>query len=147
MKRMGKVTGFDERMVKDDIRYKDNLLEEINKIGLRISYFRRVRNMTQAELAEKVSINKHYLSHIESGSANKALSLPVLIRIARVLGVKLSVLVDLDDWTSDSENSSKVVAIKEMRHMFDEMCQFNKELDRAMERMDEIDSVDFAGDD
>ena len=51
----------------------DDCLEEIQYIGLRIAYFRKLRNMTQAELANKVSINENYLSHIESGSAHKVL--------------------------------------------------------------------------
>lgn len=51
-------------------------LEELQRIGLRISYFRRVKGMTQAALAESVHINKNYLSHIECG-VGKAISLPL----------------------------------------------------------------------
>ena len=58
--------------------------KELQCIGLRIAYFRRVRNLTQAELADKVGINKNYLSHIECGNTNKAISLPLLIHISRV---------------------------------------------------------------
>ncbi len=38
----------------------DDCLQEIQYIGLRIAYFRKLRNMTQADLADKVSINKNY---------------------------------------------------------------------------------------
>ena len=38
----------------------DDCLAEIQYIGLRIAYFRKLRNMTQADLAYKVSINKNY---------------------------------------------------------------------------------------
>ena len=117
-------------------------MEELQCIGLRIAYFRRVRNMTQAELAARLSINKNYLSHIECGNANKAISLPLLIRISKALNVKLSVLVDLDDWANDEEKSSEAVAIQEMRQMFDEMCQLNDELDRAMEKLDDYEMSD-----
>ena len=75
----------------------DDCLKEIQYIGLRIAYFRKLRNLTQADLAEKVSINKNYLSHIESGSAHKVLSLPLLIRISKALDVELALLVDLSD--------------------------------------------------
>ena len=112
--------------------------KELRCIGLRIAYFRRVRNMTQAELAVRIGINKNYLSHIECGNTNKAISLPLLIRISKVLEIKLAVLVDLDDWANDEEKSSEAVAIQEMRQMLNEMCQLNEELDRAMEKMTEI---------
>ncbi len=45
----------------------DNCLKEVQYIGLRIAYFRKLRNLTQVDLANKVSINKNYLSHIEEG--------------------------------------------------------------------------------
>ena len=113
--------------------------KELQCIGLRIAYFRRVRNLTQAELADKVGINKNYLSHIECGNMNKAISLPLLIHISRVLNVKLSVLVDLEDWTDASARNSEGIAIQEMRQMLDEMCKLNEDLDRAMEKIDEMD--------
>jgi len=116
---------------------RDDCFKEICRIGLRIAYFRKVRNMTQAELAEKVNINKNYLSHIECGNANKSISLPLLIRISKVLNVKLAVLVDLDDWSDDVEKTSEAVVVQELRQMFDEMCQMNAELDKTMAKMDE----------
>ena len=82
----------------------DDCLREV-QIGLRIAYFRKLRNLTQADLADKVSINKNYLSHIESGSANKVMSLPLLIRISKALDVELALLVDL----SDLDNSKNEV--------------------------------------
>ena len=104
----------------------DDCLLEIQYIGLRIAYFRKLRNLTQADLAEKVHINKNYLSHIESGSANKVLSLPLLIRISKALDVELALLVDL----SDLDNSKNEVReqITELRTMFEEIKQFNSEL-------------------
>ena len=123
-------------------REEDDCMKELQCIGLRIAYFRRVRNMTQADLAARIGINKNYLSHIECGKTNKAISPPLLILISKVLHVKLSVLVDFDDWANPEEKSSEAIAIQEMRQMFDEMCQLNAELDRAMERMDGMDMDD-----
>ena len=104
-------------------------------IGLRIAYFRKLRNLTQADLAKKVSINKNYLSHIESGSANKIMSLPVLIRISKALDVELALLVDL----SDLNNSKNEVReqITELRTMFEEMKQFNAELNDMMAQLND----------
>ena len=114
-------------------------LEELQRIGLRISYFRRVKGLTQADLAETVHINKNYLSHIECG-VGKAISLPLLIRISKALDIKLSVLVDLEDWTSDAEKNSDAIAIQELREMMKEMCQLNSDLDRMMAQMDDFEN-------
>ena len=118
----------------------DDCLKEIQYIGLRIAYFRKLRNLTQADLAEKVSINKNYLSHIESGSANKVLSLPLLIRISKALDVELALLVDL----SDLDNSKNEVRdqITELRTMFEEMKQFNAELNDMMAQLNDYDIPD-----
>lgn len=115
----------------------DDCLAEIQYIGLRIAYFRKLRNMTQADLADKVSINKNYLSHIESGSANKVMSLPLLIRISKALDVELALLVDL----SDLDNSKNEVReqITELRTMFEEMKQFNAELNDMMAQLNDTD--------
>lgn len=113
----------------------ESCLEEIRRIGLRIGYFRRVRNITQAEMAERLHINKNYLSHIECG-AGKSISLPMLIRVARELDVKLSVLVDLDDWFSDGEKTPAKMDFGEMKEMFREMNKMNADLDQMMKQLD-----------
>lgn len=110
---------------------------EMRHIGLRIAYFRKLRDLTQAELAEKVGINKNYLSHIESGSANKVASLPLLIRIAQVLSVPLSVLVDLSD--ADTSMAEMRSQLEEMHALFQEMKQMNAELDQMLADFDEMD--------
>lgn len=108
---------------------------EIKFIGLRIAYFRKLRNMTQAKLAQAVHINKNYLSHIESGSEDRAVSLPLLIRIAQALKVELSVLVDLSDLEHSKESEIKG-EFEEMRVMFREMKELNCELDKMILDMD-----------
>ena len=105
---------------------------ELQCIGLRISYFRRLKNMTQMDLAERVHINKNYLSHIESGSANKAISLPLLIKISRALDVELAILLDLND--VHHKNLGEFV--RDMRNTFEELKQLNSELDKMKEQLD-----------
>ena len=116
-----------------------NYQAEIKYIGLRISYFRKMRELTQAELADKVHINKNYLSHIESGSTDKVISLPLLIDLSKALDIELSVLVDLNDLTE----SKKAVReqFQEMKSMFNEMKNFNAELDKMLADMDKADSA------
>ena len=115
---------------------KDDCLAEIQCIGLRIAYFRKLKNMTQSSLAEKVHINKNYLSHIECGSTSKVISLPLLIRIAKALDVELSILVDLGDL--DNTKNELREQIKDMKTMFDEMKELNAELDKMMEDLNNI---------
>ena len=115
---------------------KDDCLAEIQCIGLRIAYFRKLKNMTQSSLAEKVHINKNYLSHIECGSTSKVISLPLLIRIAKALDVELSILVDLGD-LDNSKNEIRE-QIKDMKNMFDEMKELNAELDKMMSDLNEL---------
>lgn len=108
---------------------------ELQCIGLRIAYFRKLNNMTQADLAERLYINKNYLSHLESGSANKAVSLPLLIKISRALDVELSVLVDL----GDMHKSNLGEVVKDMRNTFEELKQLNSDLDKMMEQLNDAD--------
>lgn len=108
---------------------------ELQCIGLRIAYFRKLRNLTQAVLAERLHINKNYLSHIESGSANKAVSLPLLIKISRALDVELSVLVEL----KDMHNSNLGEFVNDMRNTFEELKQLNAELDKMMDQLNDTD--------
>ena len=113
---------------------KETCRDELQYIGLRISYFRKMQNMTQAQLAEKVHISKNYLSHIESGSSNKVVSLPLLIEISKALDIPLSVLVDLNDFNSSREKIRQ--QFDEMKTLFEEMKKFNEDLDKIMAEMD-----------
>ena len=61
-------------------------------LGLNITYYRRAKKITQAELAEKVNITSNYLSQIERGL--KTVSLPILMDIAAHLGISELALFD-----------------------------------------------------
>ncbi|MBR5913909.1 MAG: helix-turn-helix transcriptional regulator [Selenomonadaceae bacterium] len=116
---------------------KDKYQKQIQYIGLRIAYFRKMRDMTQVKLAEKVGINKNYLSQIESGSANKAISLPLLIQISEALDIELSVLVDLTDWDKSKKDIRK--QLDEIRRIFNDAKQLNADIDSIMAEMAEFD--------
>ena len=55
------------------------------KIGQSIREFRKLNNLSQEQLAERVNISTTHMSHIETG--NTKLSLPVFVSIANTLGV------------------------------------------------------------
>ena len=61
------------------------------KLGQRIRKYRKAMHMTQEELADKVSISLPHMSHIETG--NTKLSLPVLVKIAEALSVRIDDIV------------------------------------------------------
>ena len=109
--------------------------EELRIIGTRIAAFRKMRNMTQTELADKLNINKNYLSHIENASAGKTVSLPMLIRISRALEVELALLTDIDDLHKfDFKNY-----LSDMRQTFEEMKKLNNDLDKMLEQLEQGD--------
>ena len=46
-------------------------------LGLNITYYRRAKNLTQLQLAEKVSVSGNYISQVERGF--KSVSLATLV--------------------------------------------------------------------
>ncbi len=57
------------------------------EIGLNIAYFRKLRNLSQEELAEKTGISRSHLSAIEAPNIVKALSLELLFDLADTLQI------------------------------------------------------------
>jgi transcriptional regulator with XRE-family HTH domain len=116
---------------------KEDFTAELRCIGMRIAEFRKLRNMTQAELADKLNINKNYLSHIENASANKTVSLAMLIRISRALNVELALLTDIDGlYKSDLKNFWS-----DMRETFDEIKKLNDDMDKMLEQFEKADKL------
>ena len=61
--------------------------EQYRQIGLKIAYYRKLRGLTQEELAEQVGLTPAYIGHLEAPNISKALSLDTLFDIASVLDV------------------------------------------------------------
>ncbi len=116
---------------------RENFQVEMRCIGMKIAGFRKLRNMTQAELADKLNINKSYLSQIENASANKIISLPMLIRISRVLNVELALLTDIDGiYKSDLKNFWS-----DMKETFEEIKKLNDDMDKMLEQFERADKI------
>lgn len=109
--------------------------EEIRRIGMRITFFRKKKNMTQAELADKLNINKSYLSQIENASANKIISLPMLIRISRVLELDPALLITDDDTIYKSDLKC---SWNNMKEMLEEMNKLKNKMLEQFEKADKI---------
>lgn len=60
---------------------------EYRQIGLKVAYYRKLRGMTQEQLAERIERSSAYLGHIEAPNVSKAISLDTLLDIATVLDV------------------------------------------------------------
>ena len=61
--------------------------EKYRQIGLKIAYYRKLRGLTQEELAEQVGLTPAYIGHLEAPNISKALSLDTLFDIADALHV------------------------------------------------------------
>ncbi len=61
--------------------------ENYRQIGLKIAYYRKLRGLTQEELAEAAGLTPAFIGHLEAPNILKALSLDALFDIAAVLNV------------------------------------------------------------
>lgn len=57
------------------------------QLGLKVSYYRKLRGITQEELAERLELSPAFIGHVEAPNVNKAVSLDTLFDIAEVLDV------------------------------------------------------------
>lgn len=72
-----------------------SILKDLSrKLGLRIGYYRKMRSMSQEELAERISCSVGYLAQLEAPLCKKLPSLPMLYTIADNLGITVSELLD-----------------------------------------------------
>ena len=72
--------------ISDDIKY--------IKLGESIAYYRRLRNLTQENLAERLDISRSHMSGIEV--AKHRPSLDLIFRICRTLKIDEKTLFDFD---------------------------------------------------
>lgn len=70
--------------------------EEYKQIGAKIVYYRKLRRMTQEELAYKAEISASYLSRIERGAYSKGVPVSTLMKIAEALNIKIEKLFGKD---------------------------------------------------
>lgn len=61
--------------------------EKYNRIGLNIAYQRKLKKLTQIQLAEKVGISRTHMSNIEAPNMITPISLEVIFNIADTLEV------------------------------------------------------------
>ena len=64
-------------------------------IGLKIKFYRNLRDLTQEVLSEKIGCSVNYLSLIENGRKN--ISLKMIYRISTALDISASKIFDVED--------------------------------------------------
>ena len=76
-----------------------NLLyeSEYMQLGLKIAYYRKLRGLTQEQLAEKINRTPAFIGHVEAPNINKAVSLDTLFEIAKILDVPAYKFLMFDD--------------------------------------------------
>ena len=61
--------------------------DKYRQIGLKIAYYRKLRGLTQEQLAEKLELSPAFIGHVEAPNVNKAVSLDTLFDVAAALDV------------------------------------------------------------
>ncbi|MGN0666252.1 MAG: helix-turn-helix transcriptional regulator [Huintestinicola sp.] len=66
--------------------------EKFNRIGLNIAYQRKLKKLTQAQLAELVNISRTHMSNIEAPNMITPISLELAFNIADALEIPVEIL-------------------------------------------------------
>ena len=71
--------------------------EQLRKLGLNISYYRKLKGLTQLQLAEKSGISRTHMSNIEAPNVPTSISIETLFAIADALDVPIHSLLRFPD--------------------------------------------------
>lgn len=71
--------------------------EQYLRLGLKISYYREPKKLTQEQLAEKINCSPAFIGHVESPNIQKAISMDTLFDIAATLDVPDYKFLNFDD--------------------------------------------------
>ncbi len=63
-------------------------------LGLNVAYYRKLKGVTQEQLADDIGISRSYISFIESPSVVRSFSLDVLFRLADYFELEPGDLLD-----------------------------------------------------
>ena len=67
---------------------KENYYDKYKHIGLKISYYRKLRGLTQEQLAEMIDKNLAFIGAVEAPNVNRTVSLDTLFDIADALNIE-----------------------------------------------------------
>ncbi len=67
------------------------------QLGLKIAYYRKLRGLTQEQLAEKIDRTPAFIGHVEAPNISKAVSLDTLFDIAKALDIPVYKFLVFDE--------------------------------------------------
>lgn len=70
--------------------------ENYIKMGLKIAYYRKLKSLSQEQLAEKAGLGASFIGQIEAPNTYKSFSFDTLFRIAKALDIPPSKILDFD---------------------------------------------------
>lgn len=70
---------------------------EYLQLGLKIAYYRKLRGLTQEQLAEQIDRTPAFIGHVEAPNISKAVSLDTLFDIANALDVPVYKFLMFED--------------------------------------------------
>lgn len=71
-------------------------LDKYKRFGLKISYYRKVKGMTQEQLAEELGKSLSFIGAVEAPNIDRTISLDTLFDISDVLEIPASKLLDTE---------------------------------------------------
>lgn len=71
-------------------------LDKYKRLGLKISYYRKVKGMTQEQLAEELGKSLSFIGAVEAPKIDRTISLDTLFDISDVLEIPASKLLDTE---------------------------------------------------
>ena len=72
-------------------------IDRYRQIGLKIAYYRKLRGLTQEQLAEKVDLTPAFIGHLEAPNVDKGISLDALFDISDTLNVPPQKFLTFED--------------------------------------------------
>jgi transcriptional regulator with XRE-family HTH domain len=99
----------------------------MSKIGKRIHQARKSRNLSQEDLADRIKVNRSYLSLVENGKSSPTFEF--LEKVSGGLGLRVEDLVIGQDWVAgaaeDGEGGSYYSGLDELLRDVEQMLLMN----------------------
>ncbi|MBQ7144441.1 MAG: helix-turn-helix transcriptional regulator [Oscillospiraceae bacterium] len=75
---------------------RDSFADYYKMIGLKVAYYRKLKGLTQEQLAETMDVDTSFIGQIEAPNIHKAISMNTLFRISSALEIPPYKLLQFD---------------------------------------------------
>lgn len=69
----------------------------VKQIGVKIEYYRKIKGMSRAELAEAINMSVNSIGRIERGNYNKSISVHTIVAVAEGLDIEFTKLLEFSE--------------------------------------------------